>query len=514
MSRWRDRPRERERPWKDLAGFQAAVAAPPLRAEWTLVGAGVQYPGDAAAAYADEGLAPEMFADPTAAAALAYIVENRSEQMINAYDLAEAVGAPADAVVFAFEHLCLTHADAANSARLVRLAAARRRLQEAMDEVRLAIDAGRGPDPLALARLAEAVEQADPMDEDRRMRIEDGAAAATRTLPPPDTVLADCFEMGDKVDIVAPSKSRKTWFTVGLAVHLAAGREFLGLGVPKARRVLYVNLEIKRDDFDRRLQRTLQAYGIDAADIGERLGLMSARGKGPEIRQRIIALARRWRAEVVVIDPQYKLLKPEEDENAGSGIADILRLKDNIAEETGAAVIAVMHDGKGVSGDRDIRDRGAGSSWTARDFDTRFALTPQADSPDNMLVLTVLCRNHPPMPDCVIEFADGRFGLRSDMAATKETTSTRMRKDAATVRAERDKSYFEYIHTLILDEHGNEIAGRQIACRLASKFCIAESSAGNIVTKFAQTLPEGITSRTGPNNARFFKSEAVQDEMF
>jgi len=366
MSRWPDRPRPNARngpsPWRDFADFQTAVASAPLRAEWTLVGAGVMDPGVAAAAYADQGLSSEMFADPQAAAAMAYIVEHRSDEMVNAFELAQVVDLPPTVVEYACEQLATTRHDAANSARQVRRAAAHRALLSVMDTLRAEIAAGNGPWPESLARLAEAAQRADPLDEDRRLRIEDGAAAATRPLPPPDTVLADCFEMGDKVDIVAPSKSRKTWFAVGLAVHLAAGREFLGMAVPKPRRVLYVNLEIKRDDFDRRLQRTLQAYGIDAADIGERLGLMSARGKGPEIRQRIIALARRWRAEVVVIDPQYKLLKPEEDENAGSGIADILRLKDNIAEETGAAVIAVMHDGKGVSGDRDIRDRGAGSS--------------------------------------------------------------------------------------------------------------------------------------------------------
>jgi len=516
MSRWPDRPRPNARngpsPWRDFADFQTAVASAPLRAEWTLVGAGVMDPGVAAAAYADQGLSSEMFADPQAAAAMAYIVEHRSDEMVNAFELAQVVDLPPTVVEYACEQLATTRHDAANSARQVRRAAAHRALLSVMDTLRAEIAAGNGPWPESLARLAEAAQRADPLDEDRRLRIEDGAAAATRPLPPPDTVLADCFEMGDKVDIVAPSKSRKTWFAVGLAVHLAAGREFLGMAVPKPRRVLYVNLEIKRDDFDRRLQRTLQAYGIDAADIGERLGLMSARGKGPEIRQRIIALARRWRAEVVVIDPQYKLLKPEEDENAGSGIADILRLKDNIAEETGAAVIAVMHDGKGVSGDRDIRDRGAGSSWAARDFDTRFALTPQADDPERMLVLAILCRNHPPVADRVIEFADGRFEVRAGVAATKETTGTRAKKEREIAQMERNKTHFDFLERQIRSRHGNPMSGRELAQYLALQFSCTESYAANIITAFAKCPPPGILTTTGEKNARYFSAEPEPEE--
>lgn len=507
MSRWNDRrahDRPRTRPWRDLTGFQAAVESLPLRAEWTLVGAGVLKPGDAAAAFADEGLTAEMFTDPSAAAAMAYIVEHRGEELIGVYEIAQTINVPPQVIDYACEHLSITRIDAPDSARRVRLLAAQRALGEAMDAVRADLAAGHDPAPESLARLTEAAQKADPLEEDRRMRIEDGAAAAVRALPPPDTVLADCFEMGDKVDIVAPSKSRKTWFTVSLAVHLAAGREFLGMGVPKARRVLYVNLEIKRDDFDRRLQRTLQAYGIEADALGERLGLMSARGKGPEIRQRIIALARRFRAEVVVIDPQYKLLKPEEDENAGSGIADILRLKDNIAEETGAAVVAVMHDGKGVSGDRDIRDRGAGSSWTARDFDTRFALTPQADNPESMLVLAVLCRNHPPSPDRVIEFAEGRFEIRDGVAAEAETARTRERRADEERRMDKD----EAIHAFLAAQtrlDSRDISRHTLAARLAVKYQMAERTAANFVTRFQYRLPADIATVRGPKNELFFR---------
>lgn len=516
MSRRADRSSPHERhgpvPWRNLDMFRAAVeSAGPLRAEWTLVGAGVLTPADAAAAYADEGLTAEMFADPMAAAAMAYIVEHRTDEMVNAYALATAIGVPPAVIDHAYQHLFVTRLDAPESARRVRIAAAQRALVAAMDALRSEI-AGSGPSPESLARLADAAQRADPMAEDRRMRIESGAAAATRAVPPPDTVLSDCFEMGDKVDIVAPSKSRKTWFTVGLAVHLAAGREFLGMGVPKPRRVLYVNLEIKRDDFDRRLQRTLQAYGIEAAELGERLGLMSARGKGPEIRQRIIALARRWRAEVVVIDPQYKLLRPEEDENAGSGIADILRLKDNIAEETGAAVIAVMHDGKGVSGDRDIRDRGAGSSWTARDFDTRFALTPQADDPERMLVLAILCRNHPPVADRVIEFAEGRFSVRDGVEAVKETTKSRERKEREIAQMAKSQTHFDFLVAQIRARRGEPISGRTLVQYLSVQFSFSETYAANIVSAFAKCPPAGIRTSTGEKNARYFSAEPEPEE--
>lgn len=212
---------------------------------------------------------------------------------------------------------------------------------------------------------------------------------------PIDPIVEGCFESGDKVELIAPSKCRKSFFAIDLALHIAAGKDFLSLKVPKPRRVLYINLEIKADWMKRRLTKRLKGYGLDQSAIGDNLMLLNCRSRGEMVRDGLLRFLSDARPEFVVIDPRYKLMRPDENENAGEGLIGILTLLDAIAE-TGAAVMVVAHDTKGDSASKDIRDRGAGSSWAVRDTDCRFTLTPGKENPNDDVILAVLARNYPP----------------------------------------------------------------------------------------------------------------------
>lgn len=448
-------------------GIQARISAPAMRDEWTFVGAGVFAPLEIVSAVARFGLDESCFIDKAAWKAVAYILDHATGDFVDYVDIADAIGEDLALIEFAAENLAQTGREAFSAANRIARQARERKLARACDDVQAEIGSGRPLSPLLCQRLAEAALAADSTKAARMPMISDGRTLATRDIPPPDTIVEGLFETRDKVDIVAPSKCRKSWFTIALAVHIASGRPFIGLCVKSPRRVLYINLEIKDDDFDRRLQTSLTAYGIDADALGDRLGVMHSRSMGPTIRANIIGYATKFGADVVVIDPQYKLLRPEEDENSGNGISEILRLKDQIAEEAGAAVVAVMHDAKGQAGDRDIRDRGAGSSWTARDFDARITLTPHSHDPENMVVVSTMCRNHPPRENFSAEFRDFAF-VWTDAPPIPETTKTREAREreaeTAQTLARINPIEAAVIRAVTLD--GNPTSYRTIASRV------------------------------------------------
>ena len=87
-------------------------------------------------------------------------------------------------------------------------------------------------------------------------------------------------------------------------------------------------------------------------------------------------------------------MRPDEDENTGNGLIGILNLLDAIAEE-GAAVMIVSHDKKGDIKSQDIRDRGAGSNWAARDVDCRFVMTPKKNDEYGVEVGVLASRARP-----------------------------------------------------------------------------------------------------------------------
>lgn len=286
--------------------------------------------------------------------------------------------------------------------------------------------AERGRIRIAADALVRLTQQQDSMGEAfffaEAERIVRGTSAASRadalraetveefTATPPaplDPIVANCFEAGDKVELIAPSKCRKSFWALDLALHVAAGFPFCGLAIPRPRRVLMVNLEIKRDWMKRRVIQRLGGYGIGGAALQGRLSLMNCRGQGGCVRDAILSRVKALRPDFVIIDPRYKLMRPDEDENTGNGLIGILNLLDAIAEEN-AAVMIVSHDKKGDTRSQDIRDRGAGSNWASRDVDCRFVMTPKKND-DYGVEVGVLARNYPPRPALDLKAETGRF---------------------------------------------------------------------------------------------------------
>lgn len=264
------------------------------------------------------------------------------------------------------------------------------------------------------------------------------AADYLRTEPdPPDPILEGVLDRGDKGVIIGSSKNRKTFFLDQLGLCLAAGIPFLRWSCPQPRRVILIQFEIRPHHKHRRIKRLAGALRIQPEDLGDRLRILNARGLGitgtaglEKITPELMTLE----PDVIAIDPLYKLTTGVE--NAAEDAKIILNAFDVLAEKTGAAVLFVHHDSKGSPGDRDIRDRGAGSNVLGRDYDACFALTSHAIEEDAIVVETLL-RNYRPQEPLVIEWSeeDGGnycFAERVDMIPEKKTSKTRAAKPPMT----------------------------------------------------------------------------------
>jgi hypothetical protein len=243
--------------------------------------------------------------------------------------------------------------------------------------------------------------------------------------PPPDWILEGLFEAGDKVLLIAPSKTGKTWAALAVAEHLAAGRDFWGFHVARPLRVLYVNLEVTDRWMRRRLRGSLAVAGIEA---GAGLRFMHARGKGQAVRDAIEQNPAAFALfDLVILDPFYKLARADEDENSARDIKGILDAVDKLAA-AGPAVLTVKHDGKGDVGSKRKTDRGAGSYAAAADYDAALILTPHADGKPRVVVSTV-ARNGVGRDDFVIRLESTpngcAFVLDEEAAPEVETDATR-----------------------------------------------------------------------------------------
>ena len=252
-----------------------------------------------------------------------------------------------------------------------------------------------------------------------------------KTPAPPDQILADTLDRGDKLAIIGSSKMRKSFFLLMFLLCLAAGRDFLKWRTPKPRRVVLIQLEIQEAHFHRRVLNMANALSISPADLGDRFIVINCRGlgvEGPEGIELIGRVTESYHPEIIAFDPLYKVAVGAE--NAIEDAKKILSSFDGLIEKTGAAIAYVHHDAKGQSGDRDIRDRGAGSNVIGRDYDAAITLTPHVSDTD-AIVVEAMVRNYKPQEPFTIQWVEDeitggyRFDERSDIMPEKKTSKTR-----------------------------------------------------------------------------------------
>lgn len=236
----------------------------------------------------------------------------------------------------------------------------------------------------------------------------------------PDQVLAGTFDVGDKAVLIAPSKLRKSFFFLQLLISLSAGETFLAWSVPKARRCLLVQFEIRAHHCHRRVKHMAKRMGV--TDIRHNLHIINARGLPlDDVFAAVLHYADVFKIEVLAFDPFYKMHTG--DENSAMDVKPLLQRFDEIAERTGAAVLYVHHDPKGAAGEKNIRDRGAGSNVVSRDYDACFTLTPGKREGD--IVAECLMRNYKPQDPVALHWDDGKFTWDTETAVTRGTSSSK-----------------------------------------------------------------------------------------
>lgn len=119
-------------------------------------------------------------------------------------------------------------------------------------------------DPLPAA--AETVPSA-PAEADEvlsRFARTDFAALLDPNRPPREYVVDPLIQAGTSVALVAPAGQRKSLLLLRLALAVARGEPtFAGMPIPRARRVLYIDMELTEDDLADRLR----SFGVTAAEL-------------------------------------------------------------------------------------------------------------------------------------------------------------------------------------------------------------------------------------------------------
>lgn len=263
--------------------------------------------------------------------------------------------------------------------------------------------------------LAESSRRADEIFSDiekapapaKGLQIIPASHWGTTEPPPVDPILEGLFDRGDVACIIGSAKSYKTWFVLQLAICAASGSPFLGFDVPKARKALFVQFEVKAEHFHRRFKILLRGLGLN--DAPENLAFVNCRGLDVGLNE-IAEAVTQWGAEIIFLDPLYMLIQGEE--NSSTDLKALLKGFAAIARDAGAAIVFTHHDAKGTAGDRKTADRGSGSGVLGRFYDAALTITDHRDQ-DALKVITPLLRNYKPIPPFCVTW-DHAFTLSDE----------------------------------------------------------------------------------------------------
>ena len=152
--------------------------------------------------------------------------------------------------------------------------------------------------------------------------------------------------------------------------------------------MLYINFELPDFAFQHRLQAIARQKGItDFTGID----LWNLRGFATDFSvliPKILSRVKDERYALIVLDPIYKGLG-KRDENKAGDIASLCNEIEQLAVQSGAAVVFGAHYSKGNQAGKDAIDRIGGSGVFARDPDVILTMTPHEEKDAYVIDLTL-----------------------------------------------------------------------------------------------------------------------------
>ena len=240
-----------------------------------------------------------------------------------------------------------------------------------------------------------------------------GEFVANTNIAVPGELISGFLHRRTKCVLGGSSKAGKTWIELDIGISVVSGTPFLGMNTV-AGPVLFINLEIQKEFFQRRVRAVQQSKGVNNLD---NLHIWNLRGELVTFDRLLSDLRRQQNRQysLIIIDPIYKLMTGK-SESSGSNISTLAHNIDRLIAETGSAVVYTNHYSKGNQSKKRSVDRLGGSGVYARDADTIITLTDHRQP--RCFTVEITERNLPPVERFVVEWHYPVMVLRPSLNPT------------------------------------------------------------------------------------------------
>jgi hypothetical protein len=248
---------------------------------------------------------------------------------------------------------------------------------------------------------------------------------ATPKAEPPQ-LIEGVLHQGSKMILGGASKSRKSWSMIDMMLSVSSGTSWWGFPT-KQGRALYINFELPDFAFQHRLNAIAVAKGIADHSMFDLWNLRGYATDFSVLIPKILARIKESSYSLIILDPIYKGLG-KRDENKAGDIASLCNEIEQLAVQSGAAVVFGAHYSKGNQAGKDAIDRIGGSGVFARDPDVILTMTPHEEKDAYVVDLTL--RALPQVDPFVVRWQGVKFERDARADATKVKQPGKPTKDA------------------------------------------------------------------------------------
>ena len=206
---------------------------------------------------------------------------------------------------------------------------------------------------------------------------------------------------GETANIVAASKSGKSWLVLDLALSVITGGDWLGFRCEKGK-VLIVDNELHGETISDRVKKVATEKGMTIHDYAPDLVIRNLRGDLKDIHHlgAMFDTITPKKYKLIVIDAMYRALPSGVSELDAGAMAHIYNLVDGHASRLGCCFALILHSTKGNQSDKSTIDVGSGTGVMGRATDAHLVMREHES--DGVMVVDGNVRSFPPIePRCV-----------------------------------------------------------------------------------------------------------------
>lgn len=225
-------------------------------------------------------------------------------------------------------------------------------------------------------------------------------------LRPP--VIEGLLREGETLNIIAQSKSRKSWLVSDLAMAVATGRRWLDIFPTVQGDVLILDNELHPETLAHRLPQIANARGIPFDELADKIIIDNLRGRLMDLTRlpRYFAQTEPGQFKIIVLDSLYRFWPPETSENDNAAIARCYNILDALADRLRCCFVCIHHTSKGSQATKSLVDVGAGAGAISRATDSHLILLAHESDTRTapVVVLDAASRSFPPIEPCCLRF--------------------------------------------------------------------------------------------------------------